>query len=124
MALPNDIVGWILRGTKRPIKQWGIASHQVLKVIQDYSCRIGGVLELYVPEPPPAGDEGVHDMVEVLRVTRVIAGEPFFENVDRVHGKVRALKPRLFLHDPPFVRIFRIREDRLRYLIDMLDRRR
>ena len=62
-------------------------------------------------------------MVEVLRVTGVIAGEPYFENADRVHDKVRALKPRLFQHDPPFFRIFRIREDRLRCLIETLDRR-
>lgn len=123
MVLSNDIIGWIVRGAKKPIKLRGIASHEVLKIIHDYSCRIGGVLELYVPEPLPAGDEGLHDMVEVLRVTNVIAGEPFFEHADRVHDKVRALKPRLFQHDPPFFRIFRIREERLRHLIEALDRR-
>ena len=123
MALSYNIFGWIIRGNKESPTLRGIASHEVLKVIHDYSCRIGGALELYVPEPLPAGDERLHDMVEVFQVTSVIVGEPFFENSDRVHDKVRALKPRLFHHNPPFFRIFRIREDRLRSLIETLDRR-
>jgi len=123
MASHDNIIGWILRGTKEPMKLQGIASHQVLKIVHDFSCRIAGVLELYIPETGLPDDDGVHDMIEVLKVTGVIVGEPFFENADRVHDKVKATKPRLFRQDPPFFRIFRVREERLRRLIERLDDR-
>ena len=123
MILPNDLVGWILRGTREPLALKSIASHQLLTVVHDYGCRFGGALELYVPEKADVVDDGVHDMVEVLRATGVVADEPYIVNTDRVHDKVRTMKPRLFQGDPPFFRIYRIREDRLRSLIETLDRR-
>ena len=123
MALPRDVWGWVLRGTREPLVLKSIASHQVLTVVHDYGCRIGGSLELYVPEPPMPEDDALHAMLEVFQVTGVIAGGPFIVDADRVHDRVRTLQPRLFRHAPVLFRIFRIREERLQDLIETLDRR-
>lgn len=123
MASHDGIIGWILRGTRDPIKMGGISSHQILKVVHDYGVRLGQHLHLYVPDPPLEDDVAVYDMLEVLLVTGVIAGGPYLEDADRVHDWIRALKPRLFKHGPPLYRAYRIDEKRLNKLIDTLDAR-
>lgn len=123
MATRDGIIGWVLRGTRDPIKMGGISAHQILKVVHDYGIRLEKHLHLYIPDPPPEEDVAVYDMVEVLLATGVVAGGPYFEEADRVSDWVRALKPRLFKHGPPLFRAYRLDEKRLNKLIETLDAR-
>ena len=121
MASAHNIMGWILKGTRDPIKTSGITSPQVLRVIHDYGVRLGQHLHLYVPDPPLEDDTAVYDMLEVLLATSVVAGGPYFEDADRVHRWVRTLKPQLFKHNPALFRAYRLDERRLNRLIETLD---
>lgn len=123
MVGQDGIIGWILRGTKDPIKMRGISAHQVLKVVHDYGVRLGHHLHIYVPDPPPEEDAAAYDMLEVLLATGVVAGGPYFEEAERVSSSVRARKPGLFRHDPKALQAYRINEKRLKALIDTLDAR-
>jgi len=123
MNVKDDIYGWIVSGWKGSPPSPRINSHDLHTVIHDYAARLGGALYLYIPEPPIERDAVIHDMFEVLLATGVISERPFFEDADRVHSRIRTMKPRLFENEPPIFRVHRVKEDQLRRLTESLDHR-
>lgn len=72
MASRDGIIGWVLRGTRDPVKLRGITARQALEVVRGHVVGLGQVLHLFVSETRWV--KAPHEAV--LLVPGVIAGEP------------------------------------------------